>query len=389
MISFKKILLVIMLLITGKLFSQPADYFSSRLKGGDQKEIYTRTAKLSEAAAEKYDAIGCTESAAYCRKIVAWCNCMLSNLAGNSCGLEPLLENAPKCDAATIGGSGSGISSGSSADPYKQMQLKQQQTQQELNNAQNVSMNAYQEPINSGKKESGAMLDATLAGAQQISDPTTSLVYTGIGLGISLFAHLSEKKAEKKEKASAAEKEEEQKRAESDRKELIIETKNKFVQEALDINKYTFSDLISKDRYASILLVPSEYSSSEQAIYFSSPLQINKYSDDTYPLKPEIEKKLLAVIDKKIVNDYKAYILYPITDLEKFTNDFVKKMGSGKVIYLNAQLIEFLKNPFAEENLLQNSDADFWGNPVKKDETKSEKKKVATEKKPNDDYWNK
>jgi hypothetical protein len=80
------------------------------------------------------------------------------------------------------------------SDPVKEMQLKQLQTQQELNNAQDASINAFENSINSGKKTSGAMVDATLAGAQYISDPKASLAYTGVGLAVSLVSWISEKK---------------------------------------------------------------------------------------------------------------------------------------------------------------------------------------------------
>ena len=372
----KTILLLIIFFYSTKSVGQPDPFNLKALKGADQKAVYERTKELAEATAKKFDAVGCPASAAYCKKIVSWANCMLNHLGeNNNCGLEPPFGDAPKCDAANMDGAGGGSSSGSSADPYKQMQLKQQQTQQELTNAQNASMSAYENAINNGKKASGAMLDATLAGAQQISNPTTSLVYTGIGLGISLFEHISEKKAEKKEKEEAIQREQE-------RKQLIIATKTAFLKEALDINKYNFSDLISKDRFATILLVPNEYDSEEQNIYFSSPLQVIKYLDDTYPLKPDIEKKLLAVLDKNTISNKKVYTLYPITNLEEFTNDFVRKMGSGKVIYLNAQLLNFLKSPFIKNNQ-QDSETDFWDNSTKKDE----KKKPDTDKKPEKSFW--
>lgn len=382
---FRKIIAVILLAITGNVFGQPESYFRERLAGGgDPKAVYERAAQLSEKAAEKYDALGCTASAAYCRKIVRWNRCMLSNLAGNSCGLQPLPENAPKCDAATIGGANSAASS----DPFKQMQLKQQQTQQELTNAQNASMSAYEAAINSGKKTSGAIFDATIAGAQQISSGTGQLLYTGVGFGISLFVRLAEKKAEKKEKEDAIIRE-------AERKQLIIDTKTAFFKEALDINQYNFSDLISKDRFATILLVPNEYDSEEQNIYFSSPIQVIKYSDDTYPLKPDIEKKLLAALDKNTIKNKKVFTLYPITNLEKFTNDFVKKMGSGKVIFLNAELLTFLKDPFPANNQ-QNEQTDFWDSSLKKKDTtiKKTNKELPSNKPPQktikakDDFWN-
>ncbi len=79
-------------------------------------------------------------------------------------------------------------------DPIKQIQLKQQQLQQDFSNAQGASSTAFETALNSGKKTSGAMLDATLAGSQYISDPKASLAYTGVGLSVALISWISEKK---------------------------------------------------------------------------------------------------------------------------------------------------------------------------------------------------
>ena len=79
-------------------------------------------------------------------------------------------------------------------DPVKEMQLKQQQLQHEFNSAQDASTTAFENALNSGKKTSGAMVDATLAGSQYISDPKASLAYTGVGLSVALISWISEKK---------------------------------------------------------------------------------------------------------------------------------------------------------------------------------------------------
>lgn len=199
----KKILLLVFLFYSGKSFCQvyqtdPAEYKKS-LNGGDPNGIYTRTAQLAEQAAQKYDAIGCPASAEYCRKIKTWANCMLNSLtASNPCGSQPSFGDVPKCDAATIGGgNGSSNSSATNSDPIKEMQLKQQQMQQELNTAQNASTSAYENAINSGKKTSGALVDATLAGAQNLSDPKMSLAYAGTGLAVAGLVAISERKEAK------------------------------------------------------------------------------------------------------------------------------------------------------------------------------------------------
>lgn len=253
----------------------------------------------------------------------------------------------------------------------EEQQQRYQKTEMELDNAKNVSMNAYQEAINNGKQQSRAMLDASLAGAQQISDAKSSLIYTGIGLGISLFMHLSEKKAAQEEK-------EEERRAEQERINLIINTKNDFIKEALDINKYSVSDLVSKDRYAIILVIPKQFTTDEDVVYFTYSVPVPKYSDGTYPLKPEVEKKLLISIDRNISDGKTVHTLYPITNLETFNNDFVKKMGSAKVININAQLLKLTKSPFSDSDG-EKGKTDFWGNPAKSNTLQKKEKPIKVQ----------
>ncbi|MBS1920772.1 MAG: hypothetical protein JST17_11010 [Bacteroidetes bacterium] len=256
-----------------------------------------------------------------------------------------------------------------------EQQRRYQQTQLDFANAQTAADNAYQAAIASGKKESGAMLDATLAASQQFNDPNAQLATLGVGLAASLFMHWGEKKQERLEREAALKREEE-------RKQAIIDAKNKFITDAININKYGFEDLVSKSRYAALLLVRKNISSEQEEIYFTIPVLIPKYADSTYPLKDEIEKKLLKslTLDRNQLANMKVYTLYPITDIKKFQNEFVKKMGSGHLIYLPAELIDFSNYPFNANN--SNGETDFWGNPVKK-ENKNE-----TNKSTKNDFWN-
>lgn len=256
------------------------------------------------------------------------------------------------------------------------LQQRYQQTQIEFSNAQTAADNAYQSAIASGKKESGAMLDATLASAQQISDPNGQLVTMGVGLAVSLFLHFWEKKQEKLEREAAT------KRAE-ERIQLIVHSKNKYVYDAININKYGFSDLVSKVRYAALLLVPKYITSEKESIFFTIPVVVPKYSDSTYPLKDEIEKKLLKALslDKSILTGMKLYTLYPITDLETFQDEFTKKMGSGHLLNFSPELAKFLDYPFSTKKMKIET-SDFWGNPVKpKPETGINEPK-------NNEFWN-
>lgn len=222
-------------------------------------------------------------------------------------------------------------------------QQRYQQTQVELDNAKNVSINAYQAAINSGRKESGAMLDATLAGANEISDAKSALVYTGVGLGLSLISHLGEKKAERLSNEAAL-------LRETVRKEKIIAVKGQYIKDVLAINQYQFSELISKDRYSVVLLTPKNINAGEQPIYFSTLVKVPMYDDDTFPLKDNILGKILSCIDKSILSETKVEVLYPIMNFEKFQDEFIKKMGSGYLINLNAKLLNFTKIPFIENS---------------------------------------
>ena len=237
--------------------------------------------------------------------------------------------------------------------------------------------NAYQEAISNGRKESGAILDATIAGANQLSDPIASSATLVIGGVVSLLKSGSEKRQEKLERQAASDREQaalnavEERKAsiikiEEDKKLNIIEGKSKFINEALEVNKYEFNDLRSKQRYASLLLTPKYFVSEQQKIYFSVPVKLPLYSDNTYPITDEIEKKLLMSIDQTYLNGYKAYLLYPIIDINKFENDFTVKMGSGQLIFLNAALLKFSKIPFLEMKETKHSKTDFWGNPLNK-----------------------
>jgi hypothetical protein len=350
---------------------------------GQVGDAYANAAATARTAATKTK---CPETKAYCLKVAAWCDCMAENGktgAGKDCGNQPI--SPPPCEADMAGGAGGANSFSSTSSTLQNQQQQYQQTQVELESAKNASMAAYTNAINSGASGSSAMVDATLAGAGQISDGKAALIYTGVGLGVSLFMHISEKKAAEQQKQADDQ-------AEQERKNLIISTKTQFVEEALDINKYSFADLVTKDRYAAVLLTPKNFSTVEDPIYFTYPIAVPKYSDGTYPLKPEIERSLLLALDKTVLTGNNVHILYPITDLEKFNNDFVKKMGSGKVIYLNAELLNFSKPAF-EQDSAKDSQTDFWGNPVKSDkkapvEKTGKKPAAAPAKKTTGDFWN-
>ena len=305
----------------------------------------------------------CPERAAYFNKMADWYDCWVKALAGLSSNCPDMpADEVPPCVGDQVNTNERDSSAGvnnypsdeeSSSEKLNQIINRNNQTQIELENAKTKSMNAYEDAISNGRKESGAMVDATLEGASALSDPTEALVYTGVGLGLALFKHLSENNDEVEEKEQAA-------KEEANHIQLIISTKNNFIKDALNINKYSFSDLISKDRYASLLLVPNTVTASEQDIYFTYPVLVPKYSDDTYPLKDDIQKQLLKLLDKTFIRDKLVYTLYPITNPDLFITEFINKMGSGKVIFWNAQILKTLNRAFATKNNVMLNQDDFW-----------------------------
>lgn len=238
------------------------------------------------------------------------------------------------------------------------------QYEADLEAARNTSMTVYQNELAKGRRESGALAEAIISGAGQISDPTGSLVYTGVGLGLALIKSINEKKAIKQEQEERERQlQEEQWRIERE-KSLIIQTKQAYVQEALNINKYTMTDLLGKQRYAAVLLTPRQFTHLRQDILFTYPILVNKYADDTYPTKDLVEKKILGALPKDLTSQYSTRVLYPITDPNKFINEFIKKMGSGSVIYLDARLLNYTTDPFPVATAAA-SGADFWETPAK------------------------
>ncbi|WP_326993725.1 hypothetical protein [Chitinophaga sp. 212800010-3] len=257
-----------------------------------------------------------------------------------------------------------------------EQQQRYQQTQMDLTNAQTAANSVYDAAIAGGKKTSGALLDATMAGAREISDPKAQLAYTGVGLAVTLFAHLGEKKQERLEKEAAARREEE-------RKQALIEAKGQFIEDAIQINKYQFSDLVSKGRYAALLIAPISNSAEEESIYFSSLAFVPPYEDGSHPLKDEVQRKLLLSLNQKPPGGYKVYTLYPVINIDKFQDEFIKKMASGHLIGLPCELLSFTRLPF-ETSIPAGSD--FWGEPAGQNKAPAAEKKEKEKKQ--EDFWN-
>lgn len=335
---------------------------------GQIRDSYLAAARACRETAKKTK---CPNTARALEEMARYNECLADALTSNirPCGNVPTI---PPCDGDVANATSAGTGTSNAQGKYQQ---RYEQTQIQLNNAQLASDQAYQAAIANGRKGSGALLDATFAGASQISDAQSSLIYTGVGLATSLLMHMGEKKAERLEKEAEI-------RREAERKEKIIEVKKEFIKDALAINQYSFSDLISADRYLTVLLSPVSLTAENQVSYFSIPVKVPRYDDRTFPLRDEIEKQVLISIAKALLTGRKLNILYPVVNVDKFQDDFTKKMGSGHLVYLTAELLNFTTVPFIKQ-INTNDETDFWGSPKKGTRPKENKpsKKEA-------DFWN-
>ena len=249
-----------------------------------------------------------------------------------------------------------------------------QQMQNELTTAQTIATNAYKNAIASGQKQSGAVIAGTLAGAQQISDPESQLIYTGVGLSLSLLSHLGEKKQERLDAEKKAENE-----------ALLIDAKYTFITEAFEINKYQSSELYANERYCQVFITPTDMTPLTQKIYFFPLLGVPKYSDDTFPLKTDINSKVIKSIDPLLLKNMSVFVLYPITNNKKFQEEFIKKMGSAHLLQLNPSIINFIKPPFTKSNAKKDKE-DFWEEKTKPKNKSNVQVKKDTKK--DNDFWN-
>ncbi|MBL0233027.1 MAG: hypothetical protein IPQ08_05090 [Chitinophagaceae bacterium] len=123
-----------------------------------------------------------------------WNDCMVSRLGGSKTLCREITSSMPPCNADAGGNStttgNNGTTTGNSTNVNSSNLL-------EGANASLAFSSAYQAAINSGKKESGAMLNATLEAATKLSNPGSAKAVIGVGGLLSLISFLGEKKEEK------------------------------------------------------------------------------------------------------------------------------------------------------------------------------------------------
>ena len=243
-----------------------------------------------------------------------------------------------------------------------------EQTSKELDNAKDISMQAYQSAISEGNTQSYSFAKGILEGASQINDPKTALVYTGVGLGLSLLFNSGERRREAHERELQEYDKRIQKAREGKMKlqqeAALKQVKEQFIADAKNINKYGVSDIVNNERYIAVLLVPYYCTAEKQDVYFSMPQHVPALSDGTYPLKTDVEAKATRQVKALNLERMQLITLYPIVNPGEFINEFTKKMGSGAVISFNAHLLKLPdavidKEPARQQNPSNKKD-NFW-----------------------------
>lgn len=124
-----------------------------------------------------------------------WNDCMVARLAGSKTSCREITTPMPPCDADAGGNSNStGSSTSSNNNPNSNSNTS---NLLEGANAGLAFSSAYQAALNSGKKESGATLSATLSAVSQLSNPSSIKAVAGVGGLLTLINFLGERKEEK------------------------------------------------------------------------------------------------------------------------------------------------------------------------------------------------
>ncbi len=360
--------------------------------GQQQAALYQKAADACDEAIRQYKAKGCQASAAYVEKIKAWNVCMVKALAGGPpCGEMPSYANAPKCEAAAVGGMGSspGSSSGVGANHQSNnifsSSLADAGSYGEQALIQSTMTSAYENALSSGKRESGAMLEAFVTGAQIASDANMAATTLGVGAVVSGLMYLGERKAEKR----AAEEEririEEEKRQKREAEWRLIDAKNSFARE---LEKTYFVPAFSQFvRKGVVVIYPVNMTAQMQDIYISEPVFVNAYEDGSFPLKEKVHKKILSALPDALKNDGFVFeLFYPI----KTDNNFIQilqQIGAAcSGLNINPKMFSVpYKNETPVSNSANTTETDFWGTPAKKTSPISGEKETQQKK---NDFWN-
>lgn len=238
--------------------------------GQNIRLAYVKAAQAYRDAASKTK---CPERARHFNAMAIYNDCLAKALeTGAKVVCKEPSGTTPACAADAMEGVGSGSGS-AAATAGSSKDQKTTQTEPELNNAASASTEAYQNAINSGKKESGAFVDAALSGGQMISDPKTSLAYTGINLGFAGLAFLKERKEAKRlERLEELQQVKEQMKSSATVFDFISGTTDYNVtQLVLEIKKNgRLKNIIRNDKYSIALQIHEVINTTDQIAIYES-----------------------------------------------------------------------------------------------------------------------
>lgn len=164
---------------------------NSAIYGQGQADYYKAAANAYRNTANQTK---CPVRKQWLMQQAGWNDCMVARLGGSKSLCSEVTTPMPPCDAdnggntSSTGGTGSVNNSNSSSGASNLI---------ESANAGLAFSSAYQSAISSGKKESGAMLNATLAATSQLSDPGAIKGVATMGGLLTLLNFLGEQKEEK------------------------------------------------------------------------------------------------------------------------------------------------------------------------------------------------
>jgi hypothetical protein len=368
--------------ITLAIFSFITGYTSGQ---EGQSAYYQKAAQVYRDAAAK------TKCPATRGKVLIeyaeWNERMVKVLAGtlSSAGPQPTTP-IPPCDGDMIGG-GSGSASSATGNGAVSSPISSLGTTADQSAATAAMNAAYENALNSGRKESGAMLEGFLAAAQSTSDVSLSNAYAGTGLVVSGIMALAERKAEKQAAAAEQERLEELQRQKEEAERQLIDNKYSFVKNFE--KKFFLSDFSQVLRKAVLLSYPVTMTAESQDIFISNPVSISPYSDGSFPLKENVLKKIMNTLPAGMQkNETMAYLLvYPVKEENNFSQ-VLSRIGSAcGSLNLNPKMfiVSYQNDKSGSNDIIHTSHVDFWGRPIKDTVTNTLKQDSVQKK---DNFWN-
>ena len=347
-----------------------------------QREYYERAAKLYREAAQKTK---CPERARYLNAMAAYQDCVAAQLGGRTAPCQPPAGDTPPCSGDMVGGGGAtGGATTNAATAASSNKASVPSLIGAGDPTQAALTAAYENAVNSGRKESGAMLEGFLAAAQQTGDQQLANAYVGTGLALGGIMALAErgaaKKAAEEERIRQAELEAERRRQGA----ALIASKNEFLQ---FVEKQGFGTSFSSgERNAIIVWRPASLTAEAQDVYISNLIPVAPDADGSFPMKEKLYRELIKNAPENLRNsEYSYSIIYPVAATQDTDTKISFFSEKGRDLNLNIQTVAIRAGkpgvPAASQPA--SKQVDFWGNPIKKENATAPQAKQQT-----NDFWN-